>query len=120
MLGWMRTRACDMLSPFIPAAIILVLASSTSATLLFRDIHAARLRERVGAVRSGTQEQAMPIRTVAIRLAPQRSEHAARLMHLLRLNPDVSRQNVIAWKLVIAIACGLASAGFFYGKAFLG
>lgn len=110
-----------MLSPLILAAIILILVSSTSATLLLRDVHAARLRERVGAVRARAEEaQETPTRTVAIRLSNRRSEHVARLMHLLRFNPDIALQNVIAWKLVIFMACGVAFLGFFYGRPFLG
>jgi tight adherence protein B len=118
----MRCKAYDMLSPLILAGIILFLVSSTSATLLFRDVHAARLRERVNGIRSHFEEQSpsTPARTVAIRLTGQRSEHAARLMQLLRFNPDIQWQNVIPWQLVIAIACAVAVVGFFYGRAFLG
>ena len=94
-----------MLSPLVLAGIILALVSSTSATLLFRDVHAARLRERVSGIRSHFEEQASPTpaRPVAIRLTGQRSERAAQLMRLLRFNPDIALQNVIPWKLVIAI-----------------
>ena len=111
-----------MLSPLVLAGIILILVSSTSATLLFRDVHAARLRERVGAIRSRAEEQtpAAPARTLAIRLVGQRSKHAARVMQLLRFNPDIAQQNVIPWKLVIAIACAVAVLGFFYGREFMG
>ncbi len=111
-----------MLSPLTLAAVILILVSSTSATLLFRDVHTARLRERIGTLRSRAEEQAPAAlaRPKAIRLVGRRSEHAALLMRLLRLNPDIPQQNVIAWKLVIMIACIVALAGFFYGREFLG
>jgi tight adherence protein B len=109
------------MSPIAMAVVVLVLVASTSATLLFQDVHAARLRERVAGVRSRSEEQApTPARTVAIRLTGQRSERAAWLMQLLRFNPDIQPQNVIPWKLVIAIACLVAVVGFFYGRAFLG
>jgi tight adherence protein B len=41
-------------------------------------------------------------------------------MHLLRCNPDIPEQNVIPWKLVIAVAGAMALAGFFYGREFVG
>ena len=41
-------------------------------------------------------------------------------MRLLRLNPDIALQNVIPWKLVIAISCAAALGGLFYGHEFLG
>jgi tight adherence protein B len=41
-------------------------------------------------------------------------------MDFLRFNPEISAQNVIAWKLVLAIASIVAVFGFFYGRAFLG
>ena len=33
-------------------------------------------------------------------------------MEWLRLNPDIAFQNVVAWKLVIAMACAVAIHGF--------
>jgi tight adherence protein B len=110
------------MSPLILAGIILFLASSMSATLLFRDVHGARLRERVGTIRSRTQDEApaTTVKALNIRLSGQRSEHVERLMQLLRLNPDIPLQNVIPWKLVIAIACVVAVVGLFYGHEFLG
>jgi tight adherence protein B len=111
-----------MLSTPVLAVIILALVSTTSATLLLRDVSAGRLRERVGALSARAKDQGLsaPARAHAIRLGDQRGEHAVRLMRLLRLNPDIPRQNVIAWKLVIVIACAGALAGFFYGLQFLG
>jgi tight adherence protein B len=95
-----------MLSTPVLAMIILALVLTTSATLLLRDVSAGRLRERVGALRARAEEQgsSAPARTGVIRLGDQRGEHAIRLMRLLRFNPDIPRQNVIAWKLVMAIA----------------
>lgn len=111
-----------MLSSFALAAIILLLVASTSATLLMRDVSVARLRERIGAVRCPAEENApaAQARTLAIRLAGQRTERATRLMILLRFNPDIALQNVIPWKLVIATATAVALVGFFYGREFLG
>jgi tight adherence protein B len=112
-----------MLSPPILAATtILLLVLSLSATLLLRDVNLGRLRERVGAARSWSEKQApaAPAQTLAIRSAERRSEHVTRLMRLLRLNPDIPQQNIIAWKLVVTIASVVALVGFFYGRAFLG
>jgi tight adherence protein B len=111
-----------MLSPLILAGIILLLVSFTSATLLVRDVSADRLHERIATVRSRDEERtpAAPARTLAIRLVGQRTKHAARLMHLLRFNPDIAQQNVIPWKLVVAIGCTVTPVGFFYGRDFLG
>ena len=83
---------------------------------------AARLRERIGDVRSRTEEQASsgPMRALVMRSTGQRSEHVAQLMRFLRFNPDIAPQNVIAWKLVFAVASIVAVVGFFYGRAFLG
>jgi tight adherence protein B len=108
-----------MLGTPILAVIILITVSITGVTLLLRDVSAGHLRERVGALRLRVEEQE-PVRPLAIRLGGQRNERAVRLMRLLRLNPEVHQQNVIAWKLVIAIACALALVGFFYGRQFLG
>ena len=112
-----------MLSPLVPAAIILLLVASMSATLLFRDVDAGLLRERIGAIRARPQEEAMPVtpvRTLNLRSVRGRSKPTARLMRMLILNPEITQQNVIAWKLVIAIACAAALTGFFCGRAFLG
>jgi tight adherence protein B len=111
-----------MLNPFALAAIILLLVASTSAILLLRDVNAGHLRARVGAIRSrpGDQPLAMPSQRLGIRSADRRGEQLLRLMHLLRVNPDIPQQNVIPWKLVIAIACVVALAGFFYGRSFVG
>lgn len=112
-----------MLTLFAPAAVILVLVASTCATLLFRDIDAGRLRDRIEAIRARPREEAMPappVRTLNLRSARGRREPAARLMRLLMLNPEITQQNVIAWKLVIAIACAVALIGFFCGRTFVG
>jgi tight adherence protein B len=110
-----------MLNPLALAAIVLLLVTSASVTLLLRDVSAGRLRERVSAVRAGPEEQAspVPVRTLGIR-SDKRGKWTARFMSGLRLNPDIQHQNIIAWKLVIAIACGIALAGFFYGRELLG
>jgi tight adherence protein B len=111
-----------MLSTLTLAAIILLLAASASATLLLRDVTAGRLRERVGAVRTRAEQLAPsePVWTLGVRSVDKRGKGTTRLMNWLRLNPDILHQNVIAWKLVIAIACAVALAGFFYGREFLG
>jgi tight adherence protein B len=41
-------------------------------------------------------------------------------MHWLRFNPDIPQQNVIAWKLVFAIAATVGMVGLFYSRALLG
>jgi tight adherence protein B len=112
-----------MFSPLILAGIILLLVSSITVILLVRDVNAGRLRERLGAVRSRAEERATPatpLRTLALRAASRRGERAARFMRLLRFNPDIPLQNVIAWKLVFVIACAVALVGLFYGREFLG
>jgi tight adherence protein B len=111
-----------MLNLLASAAIIELIVAATSATLLLRGVDASRLRERVGTVSSGSEEQTpgTPIRMLGIRSTGQRHEQAARFMRLLRFNPDISLQNVIPWKLVFVIACVVALVGFFYGRAFLG
>jgi tight adherence protein B len=63
---------------------------------------------------------AVAVRPIVIRSGHQRSEYTMRFMRLLRFNPEVAQQNVISWKLVFAIAGGVAFAGFFYGRALLG
>ena len=110
-----------MLIP-ITASIMLVLATLISATWLSRDVMTRRMRDRIGAVRSRPQgaAPATPVRLPARRVADQRGKQMARIMRLLQLNPEIPEQNVIAWKLVIAIACGTAAIGFFYGREFLG
>jgi tight adherence protein B len=103
-------------------AAVLLLLGTTCAVLLMRDVAASRLRERVSAVRSVGEAVPAPasVRPIAIRSAGRRGELAERMMRLLRLNPDISQQNVIAWKLVIAIAGAIALIGFVYARAFLG
>ncbi len=111
-----------MLIPLSFAAIVLLLVSAATAVLLFRDVTAARLRERVSAIHSNAAERtpATLVRTLAIRSAVQHGERAAKVMRLLRLNPGISYQNIVAWRLVIVISCGLALAGFMYERSFLG
>src|SRR5262245_9877075 len=94
------------MNPIALAAVILVLVGSCSATLLWRDVNAARLRARVGAIsaRSGEEESSAPVRTLALRSTGERSEYLARLMRILRFNPDIAQQNIINWKLVFLIA----------------
>jgi tight adherence protein B len=110
-----------MPNPLIIAVIILLLVASASATLLTRDVSVARLRERVSNIRARPEEQepSAPGRTLAIRARTQRSEHVARVMRFLRFNPDVPQQNIIAWKLVFAIASAVAVVGFFYSREYL-
>jgi tight adherence protein B len=111
-----------MLSPLIIGAVILVLVASASATLLTRDVAAARLRERVGNIRSRPavpEQSSTSPRTLGIRSRQRRSEHLERFMRFLRFNPDVPQQNVIPWKLVFAIACAAAVGGLFYGREYL-
>src|SRR5690349_1704897 len=110
-----------MPSILIPAVIILFLVASTSVTLLTRDVVGARLRERVGSVAArGAEEQdtAAPIRAIVLR-AGRRSERIVQLMKFLRFNPEVAAQNVIAWKVVFAVAGVIGIVGFFYSRAFL-
>ena len=112
-----------MPSILIPAVVILFLVASASAALLTRDVVGARLRERVGAIgssRHDEQDTSNPVRAIVLRPTSSRSKHFARLMDFLRFNPEISAQNVIAWKLVLAIASIVAVFGFFYGRAFLG
>jgi tight adherence protein B len=104
----------------VVAAIVLFVLAGTSATLLVRNVATNRLRERIVAVRQGGPEPATPARPMAIRSAGQRGKRAAQFMRLLRLNPDIPQQNVIAWKLVLVIAVGVALGGFFYGRGLLG
>jgi tight adherence protein B len=111
-----------MLSSLTLAVIILLLAASGSAVLLVRDVNASHLRERIGVVRYRTDDQAPagPLPSLGIRSPDDHSNLSKRLMHVLRLNPDNPQQNVLAWKVVIAIACAVGLAGFFYGRAFVG
>ncbi len=111
-----------MLSSLTSAVIILLFVASGSAILLVRDVNATRLRERIGAVRYRTDEEApaRPVPSIGIRSSDDHSNLSKRLMHALRLNPDNPQQNVIAWKVVIAIAYAVGLAGFFYGRAFVG
>jgi tight adherence protein B len=118
----MRCRAYEVLNQLASAAIILLLVAATSTTLLVRDFNASRLRERVGAVRSRSEEQALaiPVRSLGIRSAGQRGEHTVRLMRLLRFNPDIPLQNIVPGMVVFVVAWVMALVGFFYGQAFLG
>jgi tight adherence protein B len=110
-----------MSNPLIIAAIILVLVASFSATLLTRDVAAARLRERVANIRVRPEEEATStrVRTFGIRARGQRSEQVARFMRFLRFNPDVLQQHIIPWKLVFVISGVAAVVGFFYGREYL-
>jgi tight adherence protein B len=104
------------------AVISFLLVGSASAILLVWDVNMSRLRARVAAVHSHAEDPAptTPVQGLAIRTANQPGRLSKRLMRLLRLNPDIPQQNVIAWKLVIAIACAVALMGFFYGRSFVG
>ena len=111
-----------MPSILIPAVIILFLVASTSVTLLTRDVVGARLRERVASVAvRGAEEQdaAAPMRAIVMQ-AGRRSKRIVQLMEFLRFNPEIAAQNVIAWKVVFAVAGVTAIIGFFYSRAFLG
>jgi tight adherence protein B len=103
-------------------AFVLLLLASGSAVLLARDAAASRLRQRVGAIRSPGEAvpSAVSVPAIAIRFAGQRGKLVDRIMRLLRLNPDIATQNVIAWRLVLAIAGTVALSGFIFGRAFLG
>ncbi len=111
-----------MLSSLTSAVIILLLVASGSAVLLVRDVNASHLRERIGVVRYRGDDQApaKPLPSLGIRSPDDHSNLSKRLMQALRLNPDNPQQNVLAWKVVIAIACAVGLAGFFYGRSFVG
>src|SRR5262249_52879318 len=110
------------MSALLLAAIVLFLASSASAVLLFRVVSAGRLRERVGDVRTHDAERVspVPVQLLNIRSAGQRSARAVQFMRMLQCNPEIAHQNIIAWKLVIGIACAVALLGFLYGREFVG
>ena len=95
-----------MPSILIPAVIILFLVASTSATLLTRDVAGARLRERIGSVSARAEEQdaVAPMRAIVMRVSGRRSKRIVQLMEFLRFNPEIAAQNVIAWKVVFAVA----------------
>jgi tight adherence protein B len=109
------------MNPWVIAIVLLVMGAGC-AVLLARDAATKRLRQRIAAVRAGGEAMPAPAmaRMIAIRSAGERGKRADRIMRLLRLNPDISEQNVIAWKLVIAIAAAVGLTGFFYGRTFLG
>jgi tight adherence protein B len=111
-----------MLTPFVPAAIILLLVACVSAALLVRDVNGARLRDRVASIRTPAADPVAPVRlaTLHLRSTNPRSKPAARIMEWLRLNPDIVFQNVVAWKLMIVMACAVALIGFVYGRVFMG
>src|SRR5690348_565599 len=94
-----------MASILIPAVIILLLVASTSATLLTRDVAGARLRERVSSVSARAEEQdaSAPMRAIVVATG-RRSKRIVQLMEFLRFNPEIAAQNVIAWKVVLAVA----------------
>jgi tight adherence protein B len=104
------------------AVLLLLLVGTTSVVLLARDVSAGRLRQRVGNVRQHPkdQEPAPPIRVLTTRSAGTRNERLAQFMRFLRFNPEIPQQNIIAWKLVFAVAVAAALVGFIYGRAFLG
>jgi tight adherence protein B len=110
-----------MLNPLALATVVLLLVASMSTILLVRDISAGRLRGRLGAVgsRPALDDPTIAVPVLGIRLAGQRSERTGQIMDLLRFNPDIPQQNIIAWKLVVTIACAVGLAGFFYGQAFV-
>lgn len=110
------------MSLIVLAAVILVVVGSSSTVLLFRDVKAAHLRERIGTIRSEREvlHSAVPVRLRAIRLTDNRGENTLQLMRWLRFNPDIAWQNVLSWKLVFAVGGTVAVVGLFYGRAFLG
>jgi tight adherence protein B len=109
-----------MPSPLVLATVILLLVAFMSTVLLVRDVSAGRLRGRLDALGPRATEQVLSVPVLGIRLAGRHSERAAQIMSLLRFNPDIPQQNIIAWKLVIAIACAMGLAGFVYGREFVG
>jgi tight adherence protein B len=111
-----------MPNPLALATVILLVVGSMSTFLLVRDVNAGRLRGRLGTLGAGpaAREPEMAVPVLGIRLAGQRSERTARVMDLLRFDPDIPQQNIVAWKLVVATACALGLVGFFYGRAFVG
>jgi tight adherence protein B len=60
------------------------------------------------------------VRAIVMRSSGQRSEYVALLMRFLRFDPELAAQNIIAWKVVFAVAAAVAVVGFFYGRTFLG
>ncbi len=104
------------------AVILLILVGTTSLFLLARDVRADHLRQRVQGARFRQNDQtpAAPARVLTLRSGATRSEQLAQLMHLLRFNPEIAEQNIIAWKLVFLISCSAAIIGFLYGRSFLG
>jgi tight adherence protein B len=90
--------------------------------MLTRDVAATRLRDRVGSVRARLdgQEPVTPVRTIVMRSAGRHGQLVTQLMDFLRFKPDIVAQNVIAWKVVFAIAAVTGFVGFFYGRALLG
>jgi tight adherence protein B len=111
-----------MTGPLSLATVILLLVAATTTMLLVRDVNAGRLRGRLGALGPPAtgHEPAQAAPTLGIRLTGQHTEQTARLMDLLRFNPHIPQQNIIAWKLVIAIAILIGMAGVFYAHSFVG
>jgi tight adherence protein B len=101
---------------------ILVLVATTTVLMLLWDVKAARLRGRVQGIRASADEHndPTPIRPLAIHSVGSRSRMTARLMNLLRFNPEIAAQNVIAWQLVFVVGAAVAIVGFFYCSAIVG
>jgi tight adherence protein B len=111
-----------MAGPLALAAVILLMVAAMSTTLLAHDIHAGRLRGRLGALRPCAVEHRPELVTPAsgIRLTGQHSEQTTHLMDLLRFNPDIPQQNIIPWQLVVATAILVGMACVFYAHSFVG
>jgi tight adherence protein B len=104
------------------ALLLLLLVGLTTALLLARDVRAGAMRQRVANVR-GRHDDPMPAaapRVLTMRTRASRRELLAQLMRFLRFSPEIPEQNIIAWKLVFAMAGAVAVVGFFYGRALLG
>jgi tight adherence protein B len=102
--------------------IVLLLMATGCVILLARDVAESRLRQRIASVRTAGAATPVPTapRMLAIRSTGERGRRTDRIMRLLRLNPDISQQNLIPWRVVLAIAGAVGLAGFFYGRPLLG
>jgi tight adherence protein B len=111
-----------MTTPLTLATVILLLVAAMGSTLLVREINAGRLRGRLGALGPPVVKrvQALPAPALGIRLTGQHTEQTAQLMELLRFNPEIAQQNIIAWQVVVAIAILAGVVGVFYEHSFVG
>lgn len=111
-----------MTGPLALATVILLMVVAMSTTLLVRDINAGRLRARLSALgpRAVKGGPSLTAPAPGIRLTGQHTEQTTRLMDLLRFNPEIPQQNIIAWQLVVAIAILVGMACVFYAHSFVG